>query len=79
MNLKVLYFAILREQAGTESEDLAFDGSTPADLYRHLLETGRVFLPQTLVRPAVNGRFVDMSHALQPGDEIAFIPPVAGG
>ncbi len=34
---------------------------------------------RTIVRLAVNGSYVDGDHAVGAGDEVALIPPVAGG
>jgi len=34
---------------------------------------------RTVTRFAVNEQFVPAATALQPGDELAFIPPVSGG
>ena len=31
------------------------------------------------IRVAVNEKYVDLSHSLQTGDEVALIPPVSGG
>jgi molybdopterin converting factor small subunit len=42
-----------------------------------LLPGGDRLPPQPLV--AVNQRFVDGTATIQPGDEVALIPPVAGG
>lgn len=56
------------------------DGATVADLVTLLRGRGAPFdaLP---LEPAVavNRAYAFPSEALQPGDEVAFIPPVAGG
>lgn len=31
------------------------------------------------IRMAINGAYVGMEHRVAPGDEVALIPPVAGG
>ena len=39
----------------------------------------RLGLAAARVRAAVNGEFVEDGHALRDGDEVVFVPPVAGG
>lgn len=69
-------FAGLREQAGTGALEVEVaDGSTVADVWP-LLGLGDE--PAGLLY-ARNRRYVDRSEALNPGDEVAVIPPVSGG
>ena len=78
MSVEVLYFASLREHAGREAERLALPASL-GSLYAELrARHGFGFEPSQL-RVAVNGALVGWDHAVAPGDEIAFIPPVSGG
>ena len=37
------------------------------------------FADEAMVRVAVNQEYVGFDHAVGPGDEIAFFPPVTGG
>jgi molybdopterin converting factor small subunit len=54
-------------------------GSTVADLLDHLrLLPGASILPDS-PRVAVNRRFASADQLIDAGDEIALIPPVAGG
>ena len=76
-NVDVRYFALFRERAGTDGERLATPASTVGELYGELLP--RLGLDPKLVRAAVNGEFVENGHALTEGDEVVFVPPVAGG
>ena len=73
----VRYFALFRERAGRDSERIATPAATVGDLYGEL--EPRLGLAATLVRAAVNGEFVETDHALRDGDEVVFVPPVAGG
>jgi molybdopterin converting factor subunit 1 len=75
--LNVRYFAVFRERAGCEAERLDTAAATPGELYATL--HARLGLDPTLVRAAVNGEFVEMDHPLREGDEVVFVPPVAGG
>lgn len=78
MSVTVLWFAGLRECAGSDSEAVAL-APTPAALYRMLRERHGFAFDQAQLRVAVNGAFVPWAHELAAGDEVAFIPPVSGG
>ena len=73
------YFAILREQRGLTKETLQTEATTPGALYAELKDRHRFTLPGDRIRAAVNGEFVASTDALSDGDEVVFIPPVAGG
>lgn len=77
--LTIQYFAILREQRGLAREQLDTPATTPAALYEELRARHRFTLPSDRVRAAVNGDFVAADAPLAEGDELTFIPPVAGG
>ena len=79
ITLSVQYFAILREQRGLTREQLATSATTPTALYEELRAKHPFTLPADRVRAAVNGEFVAASASLKDGDEVVFIPPVAGG
>lgn len=79
MRVDVLYFAILREQAGRSAESLDTKAATPADLYEEVRAAHGLTLPRALLRVAVNDEFCDWSRPLAAGDRVVFIPPVAGG
>jgi len=81
-SITVLYFAALRDlvQKSEERLELPARISTVELLVRHL-ESTRPELAGRFgsVRIAVNESFVTLEHALQSGDIVALIPPVAGG
>ena len=77
--ISVQYFAILREQRGLSREEVVSDATTPAAVYDALRSEHGFTLPGDRVRAAVNGEFVEPLHVLKEGDEVVFIPPVAGG
>ena len=80
VEITVLYFAALREQAGKEQEKIhVAEGCTAAALYEQLSQQYRFTLPQERLRCAVNHQFAAWDTALKAGDILAFIPPVAGG
>ncbi|MCS6947309.1 MAG: molybdopterin converting factor subunit 1, partial [Steroidobacteraceae bacterium] len=77
--LRVQYFALLREQAGRSAEVLTTSAQTAAELYAQLQARYRFTLPVSALRVAINGEFADWEQPLHAGDEVVFIPPVAGG
>ncbi len=79
ITLNVQYFAILREQRGVSQEQLSTAAHTPAALYEELRARYPFTLPGDRVRAAVNETFVDADKVLKDGDQVVFIPPVAGG
>lgn len=79
MQLRIEYFALLREQRGQTEETLETMAATPDALYAELRGRYGFTLPGDRVRAAVNGAFVPGDAALQAGDTVVFIPPVAGG
>lgn len=79
MKLQLQYFALLREQRGLSAETVETAATTPDALYAELRAKHGFTLPGDRVRAAVNGAFVAADAALQDGDTVVFIPPVAGG
>jgi molybdopterin-guanine dinucleotide biosynthesis protein A len=79
MQLKIQYFALMREQAGRSDETLETSAATPADLFEELTARYGFTLSREQLKVAVNAEFSDWSRRLIPGDAVVFIPPVAGG
>ncbi len=77
--LTIQYFAILREQRGVTREFLETSATTPAALYDELRARHGFTLPPDRIRAAINGDFAPPHTPLRDGDELTFIPPVAGG
>ena len=78
-DIRVQYYALLREQAGRSAETVHTRARTPRDLYVELREKYPFTLPPEMLRVAINAEFGDWSQPLAPGDAVVFIPPVAGG
>lgn len=78
-NITVSYFAQLRELTGVSSEPIQTDSETPAGLFEELRAKYNLPLKRKGMMVAVNGDFSDWSHPLADGEEVVFIPPVAGG
>jgi molybdopterin synthase catalytic subunit len=81
MRLRLLYFAVVREKLGRDEESLELPaGAHVRDAVAALAERhASIAAMRTKFRVAVNEEFVDDEHALADGDELALIPPVAGG
>jgi molybdopterin synthase sulfur carrier subunit len=83
--IKVLFFASIREQLGTESLTVEFNERWETlDAFTQFLAAERggqwaeVLTADNIVK-AVNQEVADGSKALGDGDEVAFFPPVTGG
>jgi len=83
MKVKVLYFASLREQVGTQGEDIELSSTTVAGLREMLMARGgawrQALAPGRALRAAVNQEIAQPATPVKPGDEVAFFPPVTGG
>jgi molybdopterin converting factor small subunit len=79
MQLKIQYYALMREQAGRSEETLETGAATPIDLYGELTARYGFTLTRDQLKVAVNSEFSDWSRCLAAGDAVVFIPPVAGG
>jgi molybdopterin converting factor subunit 1 len=77
--VRVEYFALLRERAGVNEETIETSAETPAELYAELVERHGFDIERTRLKVAINAQFGDWSAPLRNGDEVVFIPPVAGG
>ena len=83
--MKILYFSWLRTRVGRAEEEV----SPPSHIrdIAGLIEWLRLRGPgyaaalenMTVVRVALNQEHVDLSAPINPGDEVAFFPPVTGG
>ena len=81
MQVRTLFFAAYRDLVGAGELDVQVpEGAHVRDLVQSLRDQGGAYaaLP---AEPAiaVNMTYVGPDHALEAGDEVAFIPPVAGG
>ena len=81
MRVRLLYFAVLRDIAGTNGADLDLpNGARAADVWDRLRSQHRQLADyRQPPMVAVNEEYVTPDQVLRDGDELAFIPPVAGG
>ncbi|HET7451724.1 MAG TPA: molybdopterin converting factor subunit 1 [Thermoanaerobaculia bacterium] len=81
MRVRLLYFASFRDAVGVDEETRQVDeGTTVAALWESL----RVGVPHfaryaSMPAAAVNCEYVPAGRPLADGDEVAFLPPIAGG
>jgi molybdopterin converting factor subunit 1 len=80
IRVRTLFFGVYGEMAGARegTAELAV-GSSVSDLVRALRgDRGLDWLPERVV-VAVNQSYAESATSLADGDEVALIPPVAGG
>jgi len=77
--LKIQYFALLREQAGRSEETITSGAADARALYAELSAARGLQLRPEQLRVAINEAFADWSQPLAEGDTVVFLPPVAGG
>jgi molybdopterin converting factor subunit 1 len=81
VKVRLLFFAVLRDITGAEDREVEVAaGATPTAVWEQL----RSEFPQlagytTPPLAAINEEYAAHDAVLHDGDELAFIPPVAGG
>ena len=81
-NVTILYFAAVRELAGTATEELSLPAEVgTVDDFVAYLERRKQALRGALgkVRVARNEVFAERGERIESGDVLALIPPVQGG
>lgn len=81
MRVRMLYFAVLRDIIGKSEADVTLpDGTRAADVWQ-TLRASHAALASYVQPPltAINESYAAPDAVLHDGDELAFIPPVAGG
>jgi molybdopterin converting factor subunit 1 len=81
VNIRLLYFASFRDARGLDEEVRSVpQGTTVKDLWEELRVANAHFARfSRMPAAAVNCEYVPASRALAEDDEVAFLPPVAGG
>ncbi|MFC4184289.1 molybdopterin converting factor subunit 1 [Saccharococcus thermophilus] len=75
--ITLLFFAHLQEAVGEERVFLPHFPKTVKELKEEVKQRYHISLKQVMV--AVNEEYARDEQTLQPGDIVAFIPPVSGG
>ena len=80
MDITVLYFASLADEANCHEEKITVPQSTSlTELYEQLRQKHHFSRPQSELRVAVNDYFAKWTDEIYDGDSVVFITPVAGG
>jgi molybdopterin converting factor subunit 1 len=83
LTVSILYFAALRDLAGTAEENVTLQAAGPIALTQLIealeLRHGALRGHLASVRLAVNEEFAPLSTQLHGGEVVALIPPVSGG
>jgi len=81
MEIKVLFFGVLKDMAGGNSETVVLpEGSTAADVLRHYesrMPGARSVFSSIAI--SVNQEYSTPEARLESGDEVGLLPPVSGG
>lgn len=75
--MKVLFFGVLAETTGQAQIDV--EGITDSVELNKLMRKNYPGLQTHTYRMAVNRKLIDSDIALKKTDEVAFLPPFAGG
>lgn len=78
MNVRVLFFASLKEHLGKSEMQLELTTSPSVEALWKSLSSGKDALPAQILF-AVNHQYVKADYQIKDGDEVAFFPPVTGG
>src|SRR5512142_1068051 len=81
MQVRVLFFGVLRELAGRSSDSLQLaDGGSVRDVIaRYESEIPELKKHLSSIALAVNEQYASPETRLKANDEVAFLPPVSGG
>jgi len=81
VKIRLLFFAVLRDITGRSEDVLELpDGTRAGDVWQRLRDEHAALRDYT--QPpmiAINESYAGAGQPLRDGDELAFIPPVAGG
>ena len=78
-NITVKYFALLKEKAGTSSENVQVEVTSTRDLFEILDSKYGFGLDAEFIKVAVNDEFAHWDTQVKSNDEVVFMTPVAGG
>lgn len=80
MEIRVLFFAGLRDELGIDETTVSLLANAPTvETVIEALDQSPASFSERGVRAAVNEEFTTFDHELREGDTVAFIPPVSGG
>ncbi len=83
MDVKLTYFAWVRERIGLHDETYTTSATTAQELALELKERGEnysaAFHDLTLIRIAIDHEMAQWSACIKDAKEVAFFPPMTGG
>ena len=80
MRVKLLYFAVLRDIIGDRQATVTLaEGTRAGEVWESLRREHDRLRDAKPPMIAINESYADPATELHEGDELAFIPPVAGG
>jgi len=81
LKIKVLYFALFREETGISEEIIEFQKGAKLQLLEdHLIRLHPSLANlQSSAIYSVNRKYVESKIILKEGDEVALFPPISGG
>jgi molybdopterin converting factor subunit 1 len=80
MQIKILFFGIVRDITNKNSFDIDIDSSMNIEQFVSLLQDKFTGFPDiTSFTIAVNEEYVEKDFVLKANDVVAIIPPVSGG
>ena len=79
ITVTVRYFALFREQAGLDAEQLSGDFASAADVFAASAGAHGIDEPRRHCKVAINDALAEWSDAVADGDTLLLFPPVAGG
>ena len=77
--IKLQYFSLLRDEAGKDKEEITSAAPNAQELYQEMRQLYNFSQDGSTYRVAINDEFVAWDTTINDGDNIVFIPPVAGG
>ncbi|MEM7610351.1 MAG: MoaD/ThiS family protein [Pseudomonadota bacterium] len=77
--LTVRYFALFRERAGIDQEQLTTEATTALELFHSLAHRHQTDDPRGHCKVAINDVMADWDSPLHDNDIVLLFPPVAGG
>jgi sulfur-carrier protein len=78
-NIHVCYYAVLREARGHAEDAVTTNAGTAHELYEELRKQHGFRWPSEKLKVSINDEITNWATVLKSGDEVAFLPPVAGG